>query len=170
MMLVRHKGQLAIAGDGQVSLGHTVIKHKASKLRRLANGEVLVGFAGATADAVTLLERLDAKLQTYPGQLLRAAVELTKDWRTDKYLRKLEAMIAAGDKNTALIISGSGDVVEPDDGLIGLGSGGAYALSAGRAFLQSGGKFSASDIARKSVEIASSICIYTNDHITVEEL
>ncbi len=169
ILLIRHQKQLAIAGDGQVSLGQTIMKGKASKLRRLANGKVIAGFAGATADAFTLFERLDNKLQNYPGQLMRASVELAKDWRTDRYLRKLEAMMAVGDAETSLVISGTGDVLEPDDGLIGLGSGGSYALAAARALVDES-KLSASEIAKKSVEIAASICVYTNDNIRVEVL
>lgn len=168
ILCVCKDGETVIAGDGQVSLGHTVMKATAKKVRRLSNDKVIAGFAGATADAFTLFERLEAKLEKYPGQLLRASVELAKDWRTDKYLRKLEAFMAVADKNTALILTGTGDVLEPDDGLIGIGSGGAYALSAARALKDQ--KMSAEEIARKSLAIAADICVYTNHNLTVEKI
>lgn len=168
ILCVRKDGETVIAGDGQVSLGHTVMKATAKKVRRLSNDKVIAGFAGATADAFTLFERLEAKLEKYPGQLLRASVELAKDWRTDKYLRKLEAFMAVADKNVALILTGTGDVLEPDDGLIGIGSGGAYALAAARALKDQ--KMSAEEIARKSLDIAADICVYTNHNLTVEKL
>ena len=166
---VRKGNEVVIAGDGQVSLGNTIIKATAKKVRRLSNGSVIAGFAGATADAFTLFERLEAKLEKYPGQLLRASVELAKDWRTDRYLRKLEAMMAVVDKHASLILTGNGDVLEPDDGLIGIGSGGAFALSAARAMIDVEG-LDAETIARKSISIASDICVYTNSNMTVEKL
>lgn len=166
---VRKGNQVVIAGDGQVSFGNTVMKSNARKVRRLANESVIVGFAGATADAFTLFERLEAKLDQHPGQLTRACVELAKDWRTDKYLRRLEAMMAVADKETSLILSGTGDVVEPENGLIGIGSGGMFALSAARALIDIDG-LSAEDIARKSMKIAAEICVYTNDNLVVESL
>jgi len=160
---------VVVAGDGQVSLGQTVIKSNARKVRRLADGKVIVGFAGATADAFTLCERLEAKLEQHGGQLMRACVELAKDWRTDRYLRRLEAMMAVADKETSLIISGTGDVLEPEDGLIGIGSGGVYALSAARALVDIDG-LDAEEIVRKSMAIAAGICVYTNESVVVESL
>jgi ATP-dependent HslUV protease subunit HslV len=168
ILSVRKAGKVVVAGDGQVSLGATVMKANARKVRRLAGGKVIAGFAGATADAFTLFERLEAKLETYPGNLTRAAVELAKDWRTDRYLRRLEAMLAVADNTTSLILSGSGDVVEPDDGLIGIGSGGNYALAAARALVTL--DLSAEEIARRSMKIAADICIYTNHELTLEIL
>ena len=168
ILSVRKAGRVVVAGDGQVSLGQTVMKSNARKVRRLANGKVIAGFAGATADAFTLFERLEAKLETYPGNLTRAAVELAKDWRTDRYLRRLEAMLAVADATTSLILSGSGDVVEPEDGLMGIGSGGNYALAAARALLPL--DLSAEDIARRSMKIAADICVYTNHELTLEIL
>ncbi len=168
ILSVRKAGRVVVAGDGQVSLGATVMKANARKVRRLAGGKVIAGFAGATADAFTLFERLEAKLETYPGNLTRAAVELAKDWRTDRYLRRLEAMLAVADTTTSLILSGSGDVVEPDDGLIGIGSGGNYALAAARALVTL--DLSAEEIARRSMKIAADICIYTNHELTLEIL
>jgi ATP-dependent HslUV protease, peptidase subunit HslV len=156
------------AGKVVVSLGQTVMKSNARKVRRLANGKVIAGFAGATADAFTLFERLEAKLETYPGNLTRAAVELAKDWRTDRYLRRLEAMLAVADATTSLILSGSGDVVEPEDGLIGIGSGGNFALAAARALLPL--DMSAEEISRRSMKIAADICVYTNHELTLEIL
>lgn len=168
---VRKGDKVVIAGDGQVSMGHTVLKSNARKVRRLGKDEdIIAGFAGATADAFTLFERLEAKLEAHPGQLTRACVELAKDWRTDKYLRKLEALMAVCDKETSLILSGTGDVVEPQGGIIGIGSGGNYALSAARALTQHAPDMSAEDVARKSVEIAADICVYTNNNITIESL
>lgn len=169
ILCVRKGDQVVIAGDGQVTLGAIVIKSQARKVRRLASGNVIGGFAGATADAFTLFERLEAKLEKYPSQLTRACVELAKDWRTDRYLRRLEAMMAVADKTVSLVLTGTGDVLEPEDGLIGIGSGGAYALSAARALVGIP-KMSAEDIARKSIEIAAGICIYTNNNITIESL
>ena len=162
-------GRVVIAGDGQVSMGQTVVKANAKKVRRLSNGQVIAGFAGATADAFTLFERLEAKLERHPGQLLRAAVEMAKDWRTDRYLRRLEAMMAVADKDVSLILSGTGDVLEPEDGLIGIGSGGAYALAAARALIDRD-DFDAEAIARKALSIAADICVYTNSNVTVESL
>ncbi len=169
ILSVRKGGKVVIAGDGQVSMGATVVKANARKVRRLAGGDVIAGFAGATADAFTLFERLEAKLERHPGQLLRAAVELAKDWRTDRYLRRLEAMMAVADKEVSLILSGTGDVLEPEDGLIGIGSGGSYALSAARALIDLEG-FDAEAIARKSLNIAADICVYTNRNVTLEFL
>ena len=166
---VRKGNQVVIAGDGQVSLGNTVIKGTAQKVRKLGDGSVIAGFAGATADAFTLFERLEAKLEKHPKQLTRACVELAKDWRTDKYLRRLEAMMAVADKKVSLIISGTGDVVEPEDSIIGIGSGGAYALAAARSLIDQE-KLSAEDIAKKAMIIAAEICIYTNTKITIEKL
>ncbi len=169
VIAVRHGGQVVIAGDGQVTLGNTVVKQKAKKVRRLFNGKVISGFAGATADAFTLFERLDAKIESYGGNLLRAAVELAKDWRTDKLLRRLEAMLIAADSSHTLLISGSGDVIEPDDGIIAIGSGGPYALSAARA-LVAHSSLSARQIAESALEIAADICIYTNHSFVYESL
>jgi ATP-dependent HslUV protease subunit HslV len=165
---VRKGGKVVVAGDGQVTLGATVMKANARKVRRLGNGDVIAGFAGATADAFALFERLEAKLEQHPGNLARACVELAKDWRTDRYLRRLEAMMAVADSKTSLILSGTGDVVEPEDGLIGIGSGGPYALSAAKALFDSGA--SAEEIARRAMKIAADICIYTNGNITIESL
>ena len=161
--------QVAIGGDGQVTLGNIVIKGSARKVRRLYHGKVLAGFAGATADAFTLFERFEAKLEKHQGHLTRAAVELTKDWRTDRVLRKLEAMLAVADATTSLIITGNGDVLEPEDGVIAIGSGGAYAQSAAKALIENT-ELSAEQIVRKSLAIAGEICIYTNMHHTVEAL
>ena len=169
ILSVRKGGKVVIAGDGQVSMGATVVKANARKVRRLADGKVIAGFAGATADAFTLFERLEAKLERHPNQLLRACVELAKDWRTDRYLRRLEAMMAVADPEVSLILSGNGDVLEPEDGLIGIGSGGAYALSAARALIDLDG-LDAEAIARKSLNIAANICVYTNRNVTLESL
>ena len=169
ILCVRKGGKVVIAGDGQVSLGDTVIKGSAKKVRRLAGGGVIAGFAGATADAFTLFERLEGKLETYPGQLTRACVELAKDWRTDRYLRRLEAMMAVADKEVSLVLTGNGDVLEPDDGVIGIGSGGTYALSAARA-LVGRDDMDAEAIARKAMAIAADICVYTNENVTIESL
>ena len=168
ILCVRKDGHVVIAGDGQVSMGQTIVKSGARKLRRLGNGTVIAGFAGATADALTLFERLEAKLEQHPGQLSRACVELAKDWRTDRYLRRLEAMMAVADAKVSLILSGTGDVLEPDDGLIGIGSGGGYALAAARALVDQ--PLDAEAIARKAMAIAAQICIYTNDKVTIESL
>ena len=169
ILSVRKDGQVVIAGDGQVSLGQTVIKANARKVRRLGKGGVIAGFAGATADAFTLFERLEGKLETHPGQLTRACVELAKDWRTDRYLRRLEAMMAVADRETSLVLTGTGDVLEPEAGLIGIGSGGPYALAAARALIDIDG-LDAEAIARKSMTIAAGICVYTNDSIVVESI
>jgi ATP-dependent HslUV protease subunit HslV len=169
ILSVRKDGKVVIAGDGQVSLGDTVVKANAKKLRRLADGNVIAGFAGATADAFTLFERLEGKLEQYPGQLLRSAVELAKDWRTDRYLRKLEAMMAVADKDVSLILTGNGDVLEPSDGLIGIGSGGNYALSAARALINIDG-LDSEEIARRSMKVAGDICVYTNSNVILETL
>ena len=166
---IRKGGRVVIAADGQVTLGNTVVKATARKVRRLADGNVLAGFAGATADAFTLFERLEAKLERFPGQLTRACVELAKDWRTDRYLRRLEAMMAVADAETSLILSGTGDVLEPDDSLIGIGSGGPYALAAARAMIDRD-DLDAEQVARRAVEIAADICIYTNRNIVIESL
>jgi ATP-dependent HslUV protease subunit HslV len=155
--------------DGQVSMGNTIVKEKASKIRKLAEGKVLAGFAGASADAFALFERFEGKLEEFRGNLPRAAVELTKLWRTDKYLRRLEALLAVADKDHSLLISGTGEIVEPDDGMLAIGSGGSYALSAARALI-SHSSLNAEDIVRESVQIASTICVYTNDEIEVQTL
>jgi ATP-dependent HslUV protease subunit HslV len=169
IIAVRKGDEVVIAGDGQVTVGATVMKSNARKVRRIGkDNKVIAGFAGATADAFALFERLEAKLEKHPGQLLRACVELAKDWRTDKYLRRLEAMMAVADSTTSLILTGTGDVLEPEDGLIGIGSGGAYALAAARALKDQ--NMGAEEIARKALEIASDICIYTNKSVTVEKL
>jgi ATP-dependent HslUV protease subunit HslV len=169
ILSVRKNGKVVIAGDGQVSFGNTVVKANARKLRRLGKGEVLAGFAGATADAFALFERLEGKLEQHPGQLARACVELAKDWRTDRYLRRLEAMMAVADKQVSLVLTGNGDVLEPEGGLIGIGSGGPFALAAARALFDQD-KLDAEEIARKAMEIAADICIYTNRNITIESL
>ena len=168
ILSVRKGGQVVIAGDGQVSLGNTVIKANAKKVRRIGKGDVIAGFAGATADAFALFERLEAKLETYPGNLARACVELAKDWRTDRYLRRLEAMMAVADRKSSLVISGTGDVLEPEDGLIGIGSGGSFALAAARAL--AGFDLAAEDIARRAMKIAAGICVFTNENLTLESL
>ena len=169
ILSVRHKGKIVIAGDGQVTLDTTVMKHRAKKIRKLYNNTVLAGFAGATADAFTLFERFEGKLEQYNGNIMRAAVELAKDWRTDKLLRRLEALLVVADKEHSLIISGNGDVVEPDDGIVAIGSGGPYAQAAARA-LTAHSKLDAKTIAQESMRIAAEICIYTNDQIVTEEL
>ena len=165
IITVRKGGKVVIAGDGQVSVGQTVIKHNAKKVRPLGKGGVIGGFAGATADAFTLFERLEAKLEQYPGQLTRACVELAKDWRTDRYLRRLEAMMLVADKSTSLVLTGTGDVLEPDGGVAGIGSGGNYALAAARALMDT--DLSAEVIARKAMAIAADICVYTNTSVTL---
>ncbi|MBO6947748.1 MAG: ATP-dependent protease subunit HslV [Rhodospirillales bacterium] len=169
ILSVRKNGSVVIAGDGQVSLGDTVVKANARKVRRLAGDNVIAGFAGATADAFTLFERLEGKLDQYPDQLMRACVELAKDWRTDRYLRRLEAMMAVADKDVSLILTGNGDVLEPQDGLIGIGSGGNYALSAARALIEFD-DLSAEDIAKKAMSVAADICVYTNNNFVIEKL
>ncbi len=169
VIAVLRDGKVAMAADGQVSLGQTVMKHHARKLQKLYDGKVLVGFAGAAADAMTLVERFEEKINKFNGNLRRSAVELAKDWRTDRILRRLEALLAVADKSELLIISGTGEIIEPDDGIAAIGSGGPYALAAARALLQFS-QLDASDIAKKSLEIASQICIYTNDKIILEEI
>ncbi len=169
ILAVKRDGKITVAGDGQVTLDTTILKHGARKVRRLYNNEVIVGFAGATADAFTLFDRFDQKLEQYNGNLLRAAVELTKDWRTDRVLRHLEALMIAVNKDNSLIISGNGDVIEADDDVMAIGSGGTYALTAARALLRHS-NLTASEIAREAMKLASEVCIYTNDHITVEEI
>ena len=168
ILAVRRKNNVVIAGDGQVSIGNTIIKSNAVKVRRLANKKVITGFAGATADAFTLFERLEGKLEKHQNQLTRACVELAKDWRTDKYLRRLEALMAIADKERSFIISGTGDVLEPEEGIIGIGSGGNYALAAAKVLMDS--KMSAEEIAKKSIQVASEICVYTNNNITLEKI
>ena len=169
ILAIRHKGKVVVAGDGQVTMDTTVMKHHARKVRRLYHNEVVVGFAGATADAFTLFERFDLKLEQYNGNLVRAAVELTKDWRTDRVLRHLEALMIAVSKDAFLIISGSGDVIESDDEVMAIGSGGPYALAAARALVRHA-DMTATDIATEALKIAAEICIFTNDQITIEEL
>ena len=168
ILMVRKAGRVVIGGDGQVSLGQTVIKNNARKVRRLGKGDVIAGFAGATADAFTLFERLEAKLEQYPGQLLRASVELAKDWRTDRYLRRLEAMMLVADRQVGLVLSGTGDVLEPEGGVMGIGSGGMYALAAARALVDM--EADAEAIVRRSMAIAAEICVYTNSNLVVEAL
>jgi ATP-dependent HslUV protease, peptidase subunit HslV len=172
IIMVKKGGRTVIGGDGQVSIGQTIVKGNAKKVRRLAKGEVIGGFAGATADAFTLFERLEAKLDQYPGQLMRACVELAKDWRTDRYLRRLEAMMLVADAEAALILTGTGDVLEPestgDGSVMGIGSGGNYALAAGRALLAT--DLDAEAVARRALEIAAGICVYTNDKFVLESI
>ena len=169
ILCVRKNNAVCMGGDGQVSFGQTVMKGNAKKLRRMAKGDVIAGFAGSTADALTLFERLDAKLEQYPSQLARAAVELAKDWRTDRYLRKLEAMMIVADKNVSLLISGNGDVLEPEDNILAIGSGGSYALAAARA-LNGVDDMDAKTVVQRSMKIAGDICVYTNHHLSIEEL
>ncbi|QQR70014.1 MAG: ATP-dependent protease subunit HslV [Alphaproteobacteria bacterium] len=169
ILCVRKGDSVVMAGDGQVSFGNTVMKGNARKVRRLGTGgDILAGFAGATADAMALFERLEAQLEKHPGQLARACVEMAKDWRTDRYLRRLEAMLAVADRGVSLVLTGVGDVLEPEDGLIGIGSGGSYALAAARALMDT--DQDAEAIARKSLDVAASICIYTNRNVTLEKL
>lgn len=169
ILAVRHQGKVAVAGDGQVTTGEVIMKRTARKVRRLYQDQVIAGFAGSTADAITLFEKFEEKLNRYAGNLTRAAVELVKDWRTDRVLRRLEALLLVVDREQSLVISGSGDVIEPDGGAVAIGSGGAYALAAARALL-SHSQLSAREIAQESMKIASQICIYTNDQIVIEEL
>jgi ATP-dependent HslUV protease subunit HslV len=169
ILCVRRDGHVALAGDGQVSLGNTVVKGNARKVRRIGNGNVLAGFAGATADAFTLLERLETKLERFPNQLERACVELAKDWRMDRYLRRLEAMLIVADAERSFTLTGNGDVLEPEDGVVAIGSGGNYALAAARALITMPG-LTAEDIARRAMKIAADICIYTNENLIVEAL
>jgi ATP-dependent HslUV protease subunit HslV len=168
ILSVRKGGSVVVAGDGQVSVGPTIMKATAKKVRRIADGKIIVGFAGATADAFTLFERLETKLEKHPGQLMRACVELAKDWRTDRYLRRLEAMMAVADAATSLVITGQGDVLEPEDGIIGIGSGGNYALAAARALIDS--RLDAEAIVKKAMKVAADICVYTNENVTIETL
>ena len=168
IVLVRKNNEVVVAGDGQVSMGNTVVKSTATKVRKIEKRNVIAGFAGSTADALTLFERLEAKLEKHAGNLTRAAVELAKDWRTDKYLRRLEALMAIGDKDKSFIISGTGDVLEPEDNVIGIGSGGNYALAAAKVLIETDLK--AEEIARKSIKVASDICVFTNNNITVEKV
>jgi len=168
ILTVRKGGAVVIGGDGQVSIQQTIVKANAKKVRRLGKGDVIAGFAGATADAFTLFERLESKLEQYPAQLTRACVELAKDWRTDRYLRRLEAMMLVADRQTTLALTGTGDVLEPERGLMGIGSGGNYALAAARALLDTG--MSAEEIARKALAIAAEICVYTNTNVVLEAL
>ena len=168
ILSVRKNGKVVIAGDGQVTMGSTVVKGNARKVRSLIDGTVIAGFAGATADALTLIERLEGKLEQHPAQLSRACVELAKEWRTDRYLRKLEAMIAVADKSTSFILTGTGDVLEPQDGIIGIGSGGNYALAAARALYDQ--DLSAKEIAEKAMKIAADLCVYTNSNVIIESL
>ncbi len=168
---IQHNGQCAMSGDGQVTLGNAVVmKHKAKKVRTLYNGKVLAGFAGSVADAFTLFERFESKLQAYNGNLTRASVELAKDWRSDKVLRKLEAMLIVMNKENMYLVSGTGEVIEPDDGILAIGSGGNYALSAGRALVRHSGNLTAKEIAQTALEVAGEICVYTNNHITLQVL
>ena len=169
ILSVRKGSRVVVAGDGQVTFGNTVMKSNAKKVRRLGGDSVLAGFAGATADAFTLFERLEGKLEQHPGQLMRACVELAKDWRTDRYLRRLEAMMAVADSDVSLVLTGTGDVLEPEEGLIGIGSGGAYALAAARA-LAGQDDLDAEEIARRAMEVAADICIYTNRNVVIESL
>lgn len=168
ILSLRKNGQTVIAGDGQVTFGNTVIKSNARKVRRLGDGSIIAGFAGATADAFTLFERLEGKIEKHSGQLMRACVELAKDWRTDRYLRKLEAMMIVADKNVTLVLTGNGDVLEPENSVVGIGSGGAYALAAAKALLDT--DLNAEEIALKAMKIASEICIYTNQNIIMEKI
>lgn len=168
ILSVRRNGKVVIAGDGQVSLGQTIIKGNARKVRPLGSGNVIAGFAGATADAMTLFERLEAKLEQYPNQLTRACVDMAKDWRTDRYLRRLEAMMIVADVNVTLVLTGNGDVLEPEQGIVAIGSGGNYALAAARALADM--EMDAEAIARKSMAIAAEICVYTNNNLTIESL
>lgn len=170
ILAVRKNGRTVIAGDGQVSMGPTIVKGAARKVRTLAGGKVLAGFAGATADALTLIERLEAKLEQYPDQLARACVELAKDWRTDRYLRRLEAMLLVADRDTILTVTGVGDVLEPEYGVAAVGSGGNYALAAARALIDENTELDAEQIARKAMKIAADICVYTNGNLTIESL
>lgn len=168
ILTVRKGGKIVVAGDGQVSIGPTIIKGNATKVRRFAKGDVVAGFAGATADALTLFERLEAKLEQHPGQLTRASVELAKDWRTDRYLRRLEAMMIVADKKVSLVLTGTGDVLEPEDSVIGIGSGGNFALAAARALMDS--ELTAEEIVCRAMKIAADICVYTNENLTIETI
>ncbi|MFO7878032.1 MAG: ATP-dependent protease subunit HslV [Desulfovermiculus sp.] len=170
ILAVKTPEGVALAGDGQVTMGQAVVlKHKALKVRRMYKDKILAGFAGATADAFTLFERFESKLEAFSGNLLRASVELAKDWRTDKYLRRLEAMLVVADKGTVLVLTGTGDVIEPDDGIVGIGSGGPYAQAAAQALIQNTG-LSAREVAERSMSIAANMCVYTNDQLIIEEV
>ena len=169
IIAVRHKGQFAMGGDGQVSVGNTIMKHSANKVRRMYNDKVIGGFAGATADAFSLFARFEEKLEKFQGNLPRSAVELAKDWRTDKLLRRLEAMLIVADKEHSFLLSGNGDVIEPDDGILAIGSGGMFAQSAAKALLKHS-ELSARQIVEESMDIAQSVCVYTNSNLTIEEL
>jgi len=169
ILAVRHKGKVVVAGDGQVTLNHIIIKHTAKKVRRIYNDKIIVGFAGATADAMNLSERLEKKLERYNGNLTRSAVELARDWRTDKYLRRLEAIMIAVDEKNMFVISGNGDVIEPDGGVMGIGSGGASAQAAATALIEHS-DMNAADIVREAMKIAGALCVFTNDAVTIEEL
>ena len=168
IVLLRKDNETIVVGDGQVSLGNTVLKSKAKKVRKIEKRNVIAGFAGSTADALTLFERLESKLEKHAGNLTRAAVELAKDWRTDKYLRRLEALMAVGDKNNSYIISGTGDVLEPEGDVIGIGSGGNYALAAGKVLME--GSMSAEEVAKKAIKVAADICVFTNDNVKIEKI
>ncbi len=168
IVLVRKNNEVVVAGDGQVSMGNTVVKSTASKVRKIEKRDVVAGFAGSTADALTLFERLEGKLEKHAGNLSRAAVELAKDWRTDKYLRRLEALMAVGDKKNSYIISGTGDVLEPEGDVIGIGSGGNYALAAGKVLMES--NISAEEVAKKAIKVAADICVFTNENVKVEKI
>ena len=168
IVLVRKNNEVVVAGDGQVSMGNTVVKSTASKVRKIEKRDVVAGFAGSTADALTLFERLEGKLEKHAGNLSRAAVELAKDWRTDKYLRRLEALMAVGDKSNSYIISGTGDVLEPEGDVIGIGSGGNYALAAAKVLMDT--DLSAEDIAKKAIKVAADICVFTNENVKVEKI
>ena len=168
IVLVRKNNEVVVAGDGQVSMGNTVVKSTASKVRKIEKRDVVAGFAGSTADALTLFERLEGKLEKHAGNLSRAAVELAKDWRTDKYLRRLEALMAVGDKNNIYIISGTGDVLEPEGDVIGIGSGGNYALAAGKVLIEN--NISAEEVAKKAIKVAADICVFTNENVKVEKI
>ena len=168
IVLIRKNNDVVVASDGQVSMGNTVIKSNANKVRKIEKRNVIAGFAGSTADALTLFERLEAKLEKHAGNLTRAAVELAKDWRTDKYLRRLEALMAVGDKNNSYIISGTGDVLEPEGDVIGIGSGGNYALAAGKVLMEGG--LSAEEVAKKAIKVAADICVFTNDNVKIEKI
>ena len=168
VVLIRKNNEVVVAGDGQVSMGNTVVKSTASKVRKIEKRDVVAGFAGSTADALTLFERLEGKLEKHAGNLSRSAVELAKDWRTDKYLRRLEALMAVGDKNNSYIISGTGDVLEPEGDVIGIGSGGNYALAAGKVLME--GSMSAEEVAKKAIKVAADICVFTNDNVKIEKI
>lgn len=170
ILALRYRGRTALGGDGQVTMGNAAVKHSAVKIRKLGDGKVLAGFAGSASDAIALFERFEGKLEEFRGNLSRAAVEMGKDWRTDRVLRRLEALLAVADENTSLILSGTGDIIEPDDGVLGIGSGGSMAIAAARGILSLEPDLGADEIVRKSLEIAADICVYTNNNISVETL